>query len=157
MPTPIPLGRHLCRGRHVTAMKYPVFSEDTPTNQHIDDSLQLFSFKRRYQVPFFPPIRSVYRVCVTVCGRNSKLCHSRPYRYIYVMLCTMWVPEIGGLSPGEALIKYKHNIIIFSIFEPWKICLCHTSDSGWRRCFRCIYDDSRILIFLNPYTYDEFT
>ncbi|XP_025193054.1 polypyrimidine tract-binding protein 2 isoform X1 [Melanaphis sacchari] len=30
-------------------MKYPLFSEDSP-NQQIDDSLQLFSFKRRYQV-----------------------------------------------------------------------------------------------------------
>lgn len=31
-------------------MKYPVFSEDSSTNQQMDDSLQLFSFKRRYQV-----------------------------------------------------------------------------------------------------------
>lgn len=52
----------------VTAMKYTLFSEDSP-NQQIDDSLQLFSFKRRFQVVSLVQVFCVY---VYACGQNYR-------------------------------------------------------------------------------------
>lgn len=69
-------------------MKYPVFADDSPPNRRIDDddSLQLFSFKRRYQVPLSSLQYSCVFVVLNVLNvlnvfnvrrRNSKL-GSRP-------------------------------------------------------------------------------
>lgn len=82
VPTGIFSGHHL-RGYDtvtITDMKYPLFSEDSP-NQQIDDSLQLFSFKRRYQVPF-----STFNSSVFACGQISKKLGWQPKLKILLLL-----------------------------------------------------------------------